>query len=307
MTDQGLRILGDVLPVGGVEVEVAQADLGQHLRVGVSEEGRVAAEENVHNHAAAPKIAQLVVVAGQDLGSHVVGCAGFGGQGLAGGELAAQAEVNDLQEVLLDRILGHEQEVLRLQVTVAHMVLVHVVDGTDDLLHQDGRLHLGEVAGLDDAIEELAAGAQLHDQVDVPVVLKRLKELDDVGVVHHLHDGDLLLEALKVLHLRLGDRLHGADGLGGDVGGLGDGSVGALTKLLLVHLVVVRDLARVLNNELSMSDTTFFDLLLGHRRALAGLLDLPLSWLSSASTHGEERADTFAESGRVVTLKAERT
>ena len=37
-------------------------------------------------------------------------------------------------------------------------------------------------------------------------------------------------------------------GLGGDVGGLGDGSVGALTKLLLVHLVVVLQRCRRLKS-----------------------------------------------------------
>mmetsp|Transcript_75380 Transcript_75380/g.180032 ORF Transcript_75380/g.180032 Transcript_75380/m.180032 type:complete len:283 (+) Transcript_75380:808-1656(+) len=262
MTDQSLRILGDVLPVGRVEVKVAQANLGQHLRVGVSEEGRVAAEENVHDHAAAPEIAQLVVVTGQDLGSHVVGRAGFGGQRLARGELAAQAEVNDLQEVLLDGILGHEQEVLRFQVAVAHVVLVHVVDGADDLLHEDGCLHLREVAGLDDAIEELAAGAKLHDQVDVPVVLKRLKQLDDVGVVHHLHDGNLLLKALDILHLRLGDCFHGSDCLRGDVGRFAHGAVGPLAQLLLVHLVMVRDLAGIFYDELRMSNSPILNVLL---------------------------------------------
>ena len=63
-------------------------------------------------------------------------------------------------------VLGHEEKILRLQVTMANVVLMHVVDGTwkywqsgrplrlrndrtaktqvtaDDLLHQDGRLDL---------------------------------------------------------------------------------------------------------------------------------------------------------------------
>lgn len=69
-------------------------------------------------------------------------------------------------------VLGHEEEILRLQVTMAHLVLVHVVDSTstgtefqashlstnlsatwhlaegpaDDLLHEDGRLDFREVA-----------------------------------------------------------------------------------------------------------------------------------------------------------------
>ena len=67
---------------------------------------------------------------------------------------------------------------------------------------------------------------------------------------------NLLLKALNVLHLRLGNRLHRPDGLGGDVRRLAHRAIRALAQLLLVHLVMVRDLARVLDDELSIADTT---------------------------------------------------
>eukprot|EP00438_Fugacium_kawagutii_P007278 Skav234426 [mRNA] locus=scaffold1656:141965:152933:+ [translate_table: standard] len=88
VANQSLRILGDVLPICWVEVEVAKSHLRQHLGVGVAEEGRVAAQQHVHDDTAAPQIAQLVVVASQHLRSHIVWSAGFGGQRLARSELA---------------------------------------------------------------------------------------------------------------------------------------------------------------------------------------------------------------------------
>mmetsp|Transcript_13491 Transcript_13491/g.35658 ORF Transcript_13491/g.35658 Transcript_13491/m.35658 type:complete len:444 (+) Transcript_13491:389-1720(+) len=172
-------------------------------RLGVSVEGGAPAEHEVHDHAAAPQVAHLVVLAGQHLRGDVVRRSRLRGQDLVRLVLAGQPEVDDLERVLLDGVLRGEEEVLGLQVAVAYPILVHVVDGADDLLHDGGGLDLREVPGLDDAVEQLASCAQLHHKIDVPVVLEAFEELDDVGMVHHLHDGDLLLEAVDVLHLRL--------------------------------------------------------------------------------------------------------
>mmetsp|Transcript_15708 Transcript_15708/g.41633 ORF Transcript_15708/g.41633 Transcript_15708/m.41633 type:complete len:289 (+) Transcript_15708:425-1291(+) len=207
--DQNLGILRNVLPIRGIEGKVAQTHLRKHLGIGLAEEGRVATEHHVHDDADAPHVTELVVLASKHLRGHVVGCAGLCGQHLAGLERAGQAEVDDLDQVLLNGLLRHEEKVLGFEVAVAHVVLVHVVEGPHDLLHQDGGLHLREMARLDDAVEKLAARGELHDQVDVAVVLEGLVELDDVRVVHHLHDGDLLLEPVDVFHLRLGDGLDG--------------------------------------------------------------------------------------------------
>ncbi len=38
-------------------------------------------------------------------------------------------------------------------------------------------------------------------QVDVPSVLKSLKKLDDIRVIYELHDLDLLFEAFDILYL----------------------------------------------------------------------------------------------------------
>mmetsp|Transcript_104626 Transcript_104626/g.272328 ORF Transcript_104626/g.272328 Transcript_104626/m.272328 type:complete len:458 (-) Transcript_104626:231-1604(-) len=226
--DQNLGILRDVLPIRGIEGKIAQTHLRKHLGIGLAEEGRVAAEHDVHDHADAPHVAELVVLPGENLRGHIVGCASLRGQHLASLELAGQTEVDDLDQILLNGLLGHEQEVLGLQVAVAHVIFVHVVERPDDLLHEDGGLDLREVPRLDDAVEELAARGELHDQINVAVVLEGLVEFDDVGVVHHFHDGDLLLEAVDVLHLRLGDGLAGPNGARGLVLRLGHGAIGAL-------------------------------------------------------------------------------
>lgn len=62
---------------------------------------------------------------------------------------------------------------------------------------------------LDDAVEELAAGAQLRHQVDEPIVLVHVVQLDDARVVHAPQDLDLAPEALDAAHLALLDGLDG--------------------------------------------------------------------------------------------------
>mmetsp|Transcript_22174 Transcript_22174/g.48489 ORF Transcript_22174/g.48489 Transcript_22174/m.48489 type:complete len:219 (+) Transcript_22174:857-1513(+) len=218
-----------MLPVTGIERIVPKFDLGEHFGVRVAKEGRIAAEHDVHDDADAPEVAELVVLAGQDLGRHVVRGTRLSGEHFTCFKLAGQTEVDDFQKILLNGSLGHEQEILRLEISVANMVLVHVVDGPDNLLHQYGGLDLGEVSGLDNSVEEFSSSSEFHHEVDVSVVLKRLEELDDVRVIHHLHDRDLLLEAVDVLHLCLGDRLDRPNVARSLIFGLANGAVRAFS------------------------------------------------------------------------------
>lgn len=74
--------------------------------------------------------------------------------------------------------------------------------------------------GIDVPVEELAALAELHDEVKLLVVLEDVVELDDVGVVHLAHDGDLRGHGLELVvpvcrvEAGLIDRLHGNGLLG---------------------------------------------------------------------------------------------
>jgi hypothetical protein len=92
----------------------------------------------------------------------------------------------------------------------------HANDRSDEL--RGGTL--GVVALGDDAVEELAAGAELHDEVHEEGVLVGAADADDVGVLGEVvHDLDLAPHVLVVLpaqQLALGDglaRVLGAVGL----------------------------------------------------------------------------------------------
>ena len=71
------------------------------------------------------------------------------------------------------------------------------------LLHDDGGLGFGEALVGCDPVEELAARAELHHQVNVARVLVGFVELDDVGMIHEFHDLDFLLECILVRHRAL--------------------------------------------------------------------------------------------------------
>mmetsp|Transcript_58933 Transcript_58933/g.108011 ORF Transcript_58933/g.108011 Transcript_58933/m.108011 type:complete len:236 (-) Transcript_58933:298-1005(-) len=201
-------ILGNALPISCIETEITQPHFGEHVGISFTVEWRIPAEHHVHDYAKTPQIRSLVVLARQNLRSHVVWCACFGRQDLVRRKLACQSEVDHLQCGFLNGILRGEQEILRLQVAVTDVVFMHVEHGPEHVLHDDGCLNLSKVACVDDTVKKFTTCAQLQDKVDVPVILERFVQLDDVGMVHDLHDGDLLLESIKILHLRFGDGLH---------------------------------------------------------------------------------------------------
>ena len=63
------------------------------------------------------------------------------------------------------------------------------------------------LASVEDGVEQLAAGAELDDEVDAPRVLEGLIKAHDVRVVEDLHDVDLVLELLRILNHVLVDGL----------------------------------------------------------------------------------------------------
>lgn len=97
------------------------------------------------------------------------------------------------------------------------MLMAHA-DDLGDGPGDGGRSALGVVSAGDDAVEELATLAELHDEVDVVGVLVGGVEADEVGVVGEGgHDLDLAADVLDVYggsELALGDGLAG-EGLSG--------------------------------------------------------------------------------------------
>jgi hypothetical protein len=108
-------------------------------------------------------------------------------------------------------VLAEEEEVLGLEVAVDDAHGVAGVHDLDDGAEQRSGGALGVVAPGDDAVEELAAGTELHDEVHGALVLVRALELHHARlagqVVHDLH------LAPHVLHVLLGGQLPLADGL----------------------------------------------------------------------------------------------
>ena len=76
--------------------------------------------------------------------------------------------------------------------------VTHSDDLSNGSRHVRGRT-LAVVATCDDPVEEFATGTELHDEVNVLLVLVSGFELDDVGVVRQRgHDGHLAPHVLDV-------------------------------------------------------------------------------------------------------------
>mmetsp|Transcript_14620 Transcript_14620/g.34873 ORF Transcript_14620/g.34873 Transcript_14620/m.34873 type:complete len:309 (-) Transcript_14620:272-1198(-) len=203
--DDVFGLIADVSPVLWVERVLAQLHLGQHLGVRLAREGRVPAQQHVHDDPTRPHVRRLSVVTQQHLRSHVIRRAGFGASRLSVFELAREAEVDDLQRAV--GLLAHEQKILGLQVSVHDAVRMAVGERREDLLHDPRRVPLGELLLLDDAIKQLTTRTQLHDDVDVSGILEGLVQLDDVRMIQRLHDIDLRPKSGEVLDVALGHRL----------------------------------------------------------------------------------------------------
>lgn len=182
----------DVFPVVGVETELLLHDVPEDLLIVVAFEGRIAAQENKQNDSQTPNIAGLIVIPLQHLRSYIVGRSNHRFQVfsfLIGCSLKVvlakslgQAEVDQFYFGVFRVIL--KQKVFRLEVPVADLMFVEVLDGREHLLHQISCFLFAKPSVLHNFVEQLSALSQLHDDVDVAVINIALVELDDVGVVY---------------------------------------------------------------------------------------------------------------------------
>lgn len=83
----------------------------------------------------------------------------------------------------LDIHVAVKEEIAELQIAVDHLVLVHVVTGTNQLDHEEARFGLGEFASAAEHVHEGAGGTEAESHVDVLVVFETLVKLDNVGVL----------------------------------------------------------------------------------------------------------------------------
>lgn len=109
----------------------------------------------------------------------------------------AQSEINNLYVHTLV-----EQEVLRLQISVADLILMEILNPGEDLLKVATGILLLEALALHYVVEELAPVGVLHYEKELPVCFNDLIELDDVWVSNYLQNLDLSRHALNVCLVR---------------------------------------------------------------------------------------------------------
>ena len=83
-----------------------------------------------------------------------------------------------------DLVIFGDHDIVRFDVSVYYILGMAMVNCLKKLLHVGGRLNLVEVVLLSNLFEKRLALSQLHDQIDVSLVIVRLKVLYDVRVVH---------------------------------------------------------------------------------------------------------------------------
>lgn len=168
--------------------------LVQLLRVLVLER-QVPTDHGVQDDSAGPDVCteSEVPLALDHLGSGVARTTASGLE-----PLAMLVEVRQTEVYELDRVIVVQQQVLWLEVTMHNTKLVNVLNSADDLLVHLGSLVLFESPVLDDVLEEFTAGAILHDEVQVVVVLNHFVQLHNLRVTNLLQDGDFTVDPLYV-------------------------------------------------------------------------------------------------------------
>mmetsp|Transcript_85399 Transcript_85399/g.198554 ORF Transcript_85399/g.198554 Transcript_85399/m.198554 type:complete len:220 (+) Transcript_85399:1148-1807(+) len=84
---------------------------------------------------------------------------------------------------------------------------MQITNGLKDLLRVRRGQRLPQALGTQDAVKELATGAELHDKVDLPAIAEDLVQPRNVGVVERFGHRNLALKVRDVLHCLDGDAL----------------------------------------------------------------------------------------------------
>ena len=90
------------------------------------------------------------------------------------------------------------EDVLRLEISVHHILSMAVSDCRDDLLNYDGCIFLFKKLSLGDFIEKFSSSANLCDEVVSLVILVEFIELDDVRMVQSLKNFNLMSKSLDL-------------------------------------------------------------------------------------------------------------
>ena len=94
------------------------------------------------------------------------------------------------------------KNVLRLKVTMSHLLVVTVGDCLQDLLNDERCFVLRNLLARDNLFEEFAAVAELLHKEDAALVLEDLVETHDVWMLQVLENVDLVLQSDPLLFVQ---------------------------------------------------------------------------------------------------------
>mmetsp|Transcript_14658 Transcript_14658/g.41511 ORF Transcript_14658/g.41511 Transcript_14658/m.41511 type:complete len:246 (-) Transcript_14658:375-1112(-) len=114
-------------------------------------------------------------------------------------DLGGKSKISNLDCGII--ILRLQQQVLRLQITMRHALVVHVANRLQQDLRQIARILFGVLVHGDDAVKDVAAAHELHHDEVVIGFLEEVDHLDDVIVIHLVHDGDFVHDGVIILRL----------------------------------------------------------------------------------------------------------
>ena len=129
----------------------------EYLLVILAIEGRVAAQEDVHDDTAAPDVAFAVVGLPYDFGSDVIRRAYGLTQILVRIKLQRGAKIDDFNQGIRAGFVALQQNILRLDIAMDYVFGVAVADGDYYLIHYFGGVSLLEELSLHYHFEEFAA------------------------------------------------------------------------------------------------------------------------------------------------------
>lgn len=159
--NQIFGVVADRLPHLGLHAVLAVQHIVDDIFVLLATKWRLAAQHNEHDDAHGPDVALRRITALEHLGRNIVRSTVGLVHDLVRNDALGEAEIDELNVRFVALLV--QQEVLGLDITVANAILVQVAERVECLFHDGRRLLLGEMLGLDDVVEELAALAQFGD------------------------------------------------------------------------------------------------------------------------------------------------
>jgi hypothetical protein len=210
LIDDGLGLGVDIVPHRVIVVELGLFNLLEHLGangVAVHVERVIAGQQNKHEDAQRPDVDRVRVrLVVHELGRIVGPRAAHGAHRLVGLHDGGETKVDQL-DLRVGRIV-RQHDVLGLEIAVHNAARVQVLERGRHLPEVARCALLRVLALVDDAVEQVAARAVLHHEIDAAFVLVHVDERHNVGMpTGLLHNVDLLAQAANVELAAFGNQL----------------------------------------------------------------------------------------------------